>query len=543
MNLEEACRAADAAVYARTGQHLSDVQMLILQGALRGETYEQIASSSHYSVSYIKKFAGPTLWNLLSQGLGETVSKTNFQTALSRTAIASSIPSILNQSPTSLSPRPTPVKLVGVPHASVFFGRTHELGILHQWILLDDVRLVLLSGMGGIGKTALIARFARQNQTEFEMVVVRSLNCAPSLQNVLENLLTTLLGEQIALPSSMAECRLQLLEVFRTRRCLIVLDNVEGILQGEQLSGQYRQDYENFGTWLHQLAEEEHQSCVVLLGREQPSALVSLAGETLPIRSLRVRGLAEAHAKQLLQAKGVNSHQSGIEELIQLKRGNPLALQIVATTIQELFDGNVTALLKQGTVIIGDTLQTLLSEQFERLSELEKGVIYWLALEPQSLAKLKENTRFMVLSLSELLKTLQSLKRRSLLEEDPSLEAEEVNFTLQPIVLRYTINQLVNQAVKDFSTLFETQSIRDLGLIRTHILFVEHQFYQLRQSRIHTVSQLLVKQLQTNLGHQRNINYHLHDLLLSFHEKSVQAIGYATTNLVNLQRIIESQRL
>lgn len=546
MNVEEACRTADSAVFTRTGQHLSDVQMLILQGALKGQTYEQIAENSHYSISYIKKFAGPALWNLLSQGLGESVSKTNFQTALARARVETDLPRSLNPVP---PPAPQPqtstvsAKLYGVPNTSVFFGRTQELSTLERWTVDDGCSLILLSGLGGIGKTALAARLTRQISPAFECIVWQSLNHALPLVDLLANLLQKLMGEEVALESNANGRMGQLLAYLRSHRCLLVLDNVEGILQSGELVGQYRQGFQSFGELFRHVAEDEHQSCLMLIGREQPSAIASLAGDNLPVRNLRLKGLSVPDAKQLLEAKGVSSTQSGVEELIQLKRGNPLALQFVATTIQELFDGNVAQLLKQSTVIIGDTLLSLLNEQFERLSALEKDVMFWLALEKQSLTKLKENTRFIVSSPSELLKTLQSLKRRSLLEEEACERTGETIFTLQPVVSRHILRKLIEQSFSDVLNAIQTQSIQNLGLLRSHNLFADNQFYHYRQTQAYLVMQSLTNKLQTMLGDRAEINQHLNHLLLTLHQKTSQAIGYATTNITNLQRITESQLL
>lgn len=62
---------------------------------------------------------------------------------------------------------------------SIFYGRTHELTKLQQWIEQDKCRLVALLGMGGIGKTALSVKLAQLVQEGFEFVIWQSLRDSP----------------------------------------------------------------------------------------------------------------------------------------------------------------------------------------------------------------------------------------------------------------------------------------------------------------------------------------------------------------------------
>lgn len=84
MEFEQALEVANAAVFVLFGRYLTDVETAILMGAWQSQTYEQIAETSGYSISYVTRDVGPKLWKLLSQALGEAVSKTNFQAALER---------------------------------------------------------------------------------------------------------------------------------------------------------------------------------------------------------------------------------------------------------------------------------------------------------------------------------------------------------------------------------------------------------------------------------------------------------------------------
>jgi hypothetical protein len=86
--------------------------------------------------------------------------------------------------------------------------------------------------------------------------------------------------------------------------------------------------------------------------------------------------------------------------------------------IQEICNGNISYFLQQNTLVLSDRLRTLLKQQVNRLSELEKEVVYWLAIErqPISLSRLRANL-LLPPSQSRLLEALASLERRSLIEK------------------------------------------------------------------------------------------------------------------------------
>ncbi|MDY7023719.1 MAG: AAA-like domain-containing protein [Cyanobacteriota bacterium] len=84
MDFEEAFTVADTAVFTQTGEHLSDRERTIIQGAWDSLSYEEIAEKAGYTTNYLQRDVGRKLWKKLSEGLGESVTKSNFRTALER---------------------------------------------------------------------------------------------------------------------------------------------------------------------------------------------------------------------------------------------------------------------------------------------------------------------------------------------------------------------------------------------------------------------------------------------------------------------------
>lgn len=84
MEFEEALKIIDPAFYQKTGKHLNDVELAILEGTWNKKTYEEIANSTKNSPHYLKNDIGNKLWKTLSTLFKEPVNKKNLRSVLSR---------------------------------------------------------------------------------------------------------------------------------------------------------------------------------------------------------------------------------------------------------------------------------------------------------------------------------------------------------------------------------------------------------------------------------------------------------------------------
>jgi hypothetical protein len=264
--------------------------------------------------------------------------------------------------------------------------------------------------------------------------------------------------------------------------------------------------------------------------------MVLLEGEALPIRSLQLGGLKTEDAIKILEAKGFSHTYKELEALILLYGGNPAALKIVAATIQELFNNDVFQFLLQNTLVVGDALSKLLTQQFERLSELEKEIMYWLAIErkPVDSSQLQADLWFSV-PLSELLIALESLLRRSLIEKSP--EDREARFTIQPVVMKYVTTQLIQEVCNDILAIIETKDIDKIVRLRSHALVKEQEQDEIKEIQYRLILTRVKDRLSTILRGSRKIEEQLNQLLLKLEKESSTAVGYALKNvklLVNL---------
>ena len=65
------------------------------------------------------------------------------------------------------------------PDVLSFVGRIDELATVRDWVLQERCRLVGVVGMGGIGKTSMVARVVQDAAPDFQRVYWRSLRNAP----------------------------------------------------------------------------------------------------------------------------------------------------------------------------------------------------------------------------------------------------------------------------------------------------------------------------------------------------------------------------
>ena len=518
MDLAQALSVANQAMFAQFERGLSDVETAIIRGSWQNQTYEQIAEVSGYSDSYLRRDVGPKLWKLLSHALGEPVSKKNFQTALERKWIRGQEDKgtrgqremeLVNPPLVSLSPHPPIPKRSDwgeVVDVSFFYGRSTELATLEQWIKVEHSRSIAILGMGGVGKTALAAKVAQQIQGDFEVVIWRSLRNAPPLE--------TLLGELVPFLSQQQDTKAELgrlLYWLRADRCLLILDNVETILQSRDYAGLYRPGYENYGELFRLVGETVHQSCLLLTSREKPAeiAMFEGGGTSSPVHSLQLGGSPEA-AMALIQAKGLSGSFEQQQQLCQRYSCNPLALKIVATSIQDLFGGEIGQFLAEDTVLFYN-VRRLLEQQFNRLSPLEQSIMYWLAIN-REWTTISELVSDIVPTVrrSDLLEALESLSWRSLIEKRSG------SYTQQPVVMEYGTDRLIERV---------TQEIRDisspLNLFYSHALAKTTVKDYIRESQTRIILEPIVNKLLATFGSLQALEQQFQKILAQMHSHSL----------------------
>ena len=426
---------------------------------------------------------------------------------------------------------------------SLFYGRSQELQILKSWITVDGqqspCRLLLLLGMGGMGKTALSIKLAQALQPDFEFIIWRSLRDAPRLSNILADLLPIVSRQQdVHLPAGQTAQIMRLMQYLRQHRCLLVLDNAETILRSGDAAGHYLAGYEDYGDLLHQVGEGVHQSCLILTSREKPGEIAALEGDCLPVRSYALPGLKADDSQALFQAKGLTGSSAEHQRLVERYRGNPLALKIVATSIRDLFGGSIPAFLQDNTIVFNG-IRRLLQQQCDRISDLELQVMTWLAIQREwvSLAQLQENVG-PAIGRQHLLDALEALSYRSLIERG------DRGFTLQPVVMEYRVDSLLDVVLQDLIAWGQSDGASAVEGIpqpwfHSFPLIQASAKDYIRQSQVRVILAPLAERLQAQLYPKQRLEAHFRQVLARVRQLFAQTPSYSAGNLLNLLPYLE----
>ncbi|MCB0108859.1 MAG: NACHT domain-containing protein, partial [Caldilineaceae bacterium] len=384
----------------------------------------------------------------------------------------------------------SPLDLSEVPLPGAFFGREQEQRQIAQWLVQERQQVVAILGIGGMGKTTLAAQclreLASQNDAPFEALYWRSLVNAPPLDELLPPLLQSLSHQQLTkIPELVDEQLRLLLGYLRERRVLLVLDNVESILEPGAV-GAYRPGYEPYGQLLQHMATLEHRSHLVLTSRERPRGYARLERDGYPVKSLFLAGLDHQAGRQLFLQRGVLSDSEQEAQLIARYSGNPLALKLVADTVEEIFGGNMAEFLADETLIFDD-IRTVLDQHFARLTDLEQQILFWLAIERETtpLAALRGNL-LNPPPQRVLLETLRNLHRRSLVER------HEGGFALQNVITEYLTDRLVGEVYTEICT-------GTLCHLHHYALVKTQSKEYIRQSQIRILLGPVLQRLETDL--------------------------------------------
>jgi WD40 repeat protein len=404
---------------------------------------------------------------------------------------------------------------------SYCYGRTQELGTLEKWIE-DKCQLILLLGEGGIGKTTLSIELAKQIQNNFDYIIWRSLEKSPPVEKILADAIKFFSNQQeTTLPETLEDQITRLISYLESSRCLLILDNAESILQSGSHIGQYLEGYQGYGDLLRRIAQSSHQSCLVITSREKPEAIDLMAKQTPIIQLLVLDPLNVEDGKKIFSNFGefLGSESEWIS-VVEHYAGNPSALEVVAANATNKILSELVEDFNSGQSF--DVITNLWQSQFNRCSDSEKQIMYWLAINYESVLK-REIIEDIIISRiqQKLQQSLGSLQRRSLIKNT------ELGYTQLPVLKEYIIHRLIDELCQEIKT-------EQIEILNSYSLCKATSKDYIRETQVRQIITPLLERLLLELGGKRNVENKLKQIISNCQQQSPQAPGYLGGNILNL---------
>lgn len=445
MTITEILQFVDRVVEKQTGEHLDDLEKAVVKGLWQGKTYSEIADQCGYkSKNYIGDVSRK-LFKILSEQLDEDISRHNFSWTIERvinSQFVGLVNSKINWCPNSpqtntnqsINDEEKPTKSTGyhnltlAPKITSFYDRTTELQTLSHWLIDQNVHLVSVLGLSGIGKTTLVKQFVDLNLPHFEVVIWKNLKLSQSLDNIINEILIGVNDELIQTDNKLT----QIFNLLRQQRCLIILDDFQELFIKGELAGEFKTESKNFQNLLKMMTNIEHQSSFILISQEQCQEMISLDEDLYPIKCLDLQGLDHT---EILKKWGLKDDEAWAE-FSDMYGGNFVDLKDIASLIKSIFCGKVADFLKEDSLIVTKDMKSRLTELFKRLSPTEQEIL--LQLSKLDVAVSREDLRqSLSMSSMDLMNGLRSLGQRYLLNR---IEGEKVLFDLSLVVREYVRN-------------------------------------------------------------------------------------------------------
>lgn len=298
-------------------------------------TNREIAERLHLAESTVKDYVGKIISKLFVKNRRQAVERAKSLGLLEdERGIASSPPA-------SLPADPTP-----------FVGRRNELEAIMQH--LGETRLLTLTGPGGIGKTRLALRTAKEKAGEFKQgCFFVSLAPVSSVEHLIQAI-----AEGLKFPLATLEDPLQQLKRYlRGRHLLLVMDNFEHLLEGTSVISEIliaAPGVKVLATSRERL-NIQSETTFIVRGMEHPKQMELDDPLTYDAISLFVQS-----ARKVRPGYGpVSGELEQIVEICRTVQGMPLAIELAAAWLHILTVDEITDELKTGFDILASEVRDL----------------------------------------------------------------------------------------------------------------------------------------------------------------------------------------
>jgi tetratricopeptide (TPR) repeat protein len=356
MDVDAAFLQIDRLVQAKTGDRLSELQRTILEQVWKGRRYLEIADSYGCTEGHAKD-VGADLWKLLSEVLGERVTKKNLRPILEQFVLGqlacSSAPSVSASPLPLIDDRPERLEPMG------FVGRSGAIADINTFAR-QGAKLIVIQGEGGIGKTTLAQQYLQtQGFTRvLELLMAKETQTLMAAERILEEWLRQEFQEEPGLEFGIALQRLK--RHLRQERIGVLIDNLEPALDAH---GQLFAEQRNYVELLRILSDPQVQGIALVTSRDR------LCEPSVHAQHYKLPGLNLKAWEDYFAQQQVAIHEPTLSPMHHAYGGNAKAMGILAGVISTEYDGDMETYWQQShrDLLHPTDLKNLVDSQLKRL--------------------------------------------------------------------------------------------------------------------------------------------------------------------------------